>query len=179
MAVRKILKIGNPLLRKVSEDVTEDEIHTKEFKKLIRDMFETMEYAEGVGLAAPQIGVLKKIVVVGYEESSNQYKVSDSLKSQVILNPVIQPLTNEVEGFWEGCLSVPGMRGFVERPKKIHMTWRDEKFNLHEEEITGFKAIVMQHECDHLFGTLYVDRIKDPKLFGFVDELEQMEKVLD
>ncbi len=179
MAVRKILKLGNPLLRKISEDVAEEEVLTKEFKKLIRDMFDTMKHAEGVGLAAPQIGVLKKLVVVGVEEDSSRYKGSPSIPEQIIINPVIEPLTDEVEGFWEGCLSIPGMRGYVERPNRIRMKWRDEKFHLHEKEISGFQAIVMQHECDHLFGTLYVDRLKSPQLFGFTDEMETNGQELD
>lgn len=179
MAIRKILRMGNPVLRQMSEDVTEDEVVTKDFKKLIRDMFDTMKHAEGVGLAAPQIGILKKIVVVGSEEESPRYQSSPKVTSQIILNPVITPTTEEVDGFWEGCLSVPGMRGYVERPKSIHMTWRDEKFEPHEEDITGFRAIVMQHECDHLFGTLYVDRLKSPTLFGFNEEVDTHGKDLD
>jgi peptide deformylase len=179
MAIRKILRIGNPLLRKISEDITEDEVSTKDFKKLIRDMFDTMKHADGVGLAAPQIGILKKLVVVGTEEDPGRYKGAPEVPSQIIINPVIQPITENKDGFWEGCLSVPGMRGYVERPNQIKMTWRDEKFNLHEETISGFRAIVMQHECDHLFGTLYVDRLKSPKLFGYNEEIDTQGKDLD
>lgn len=179
MAVRKILRIGNPLLRELAEDVSESEIGTKEFKKLLRDMFETMRFAEGVGLAAPQIGILKKIVVVGSEEDNNRYKGSPAVPEQVILNPEITPLSPPGEGFWEGCLSVPGMRGYVERPEKIKMKWRDENFDPHEEVIEGYRAIVMQHECDHLFGVLYVDRLKSTKLFGFNEDVESEGKLLD
>lgn len=167
------------MLRKISEDITEDEVTTKDFKKLIRDMFDTMKHADGVGLAAPQIGVLKKLVVVGTEEEPTRYKGAPEVPSQIIINPVIEHLTEDKDGFWEGCLSVPGMRGYVERPNKIKMTWRDEKFNLHEEIISGFRAVVLQHECDHLFGTLYVDRLKSPKLFGFNEEIDTQGKDLD
>ncbi len=179
MAVRKILRIGNPVLRQLASDVTESEIGTKEFKKLIRDMFETMRFAEGVGLAAPQIGVLKKIVVVGSEEDNNRYKGSPAVPEQVILNPQITPLAEPGEGFWEGCLSVPGMRGYVERPAKIKMKWQDEEFKSHEEIIEGYRAIVMQHECDHLFGVLYVDRLKSTKLFGYNEDIDSEGKLLD
>jgi peptide deformylase len=178
MAVRKILRIGNPLLRKQSEDIHPDEVGTKEFKKLIRDMFETMKSADGVGLAAPQIGVLKKLVVVGSEDNP-RYPGSPPVGEQIIINPIITPLTEEVDGYWEGCLSVPGMRGLVERPKKIKMVYRNEKFEEKTDIIEGFRAIVMQHECDHLFGTLYVDRLKDPKLFGYNEELDSKIKILD
>jgi peptide deformylase len=179
MAIRKILKMGNPLLRNLSEDVTEDEVQTKEFKKLLRDMFETMKHADGVGLAAPQIGVLKKILVIGSEEDPTRYKGAPLVPSQIIINPIIEPLTQEVDGYWEGCLSVPGMRGFVERANKIRLTWKDEKFNTLSEEISGFRAIVLQHECDHLNGILYVDRLKSSKLFGFNEEVDSAGKDLD
>ncbi|MCG6145444.1 MULTISPECIES: peptide deformylase [Leptospira] len=179
MAVRKILKIGNPLLRQTSEDVTETEIQTKEFKKLIRDMFETMRHADGVGLAAPQIGVLKKLVVVGQDDDNGRYPGTPEVPNQIILNPEITPLSPPGEGFWEGCLSVPGMRGFVERPSKIKMKWRDENFQEHEEIIEGYRAIVLQHECDHLFGVLYVDRLKSTKLFGYNEDIDTAGKLLD
>jgi peptide deformylase len=179
MAIRKILRIGNPVLRKISVDVLEDEVITKDFKKLIRDMFDTMKHADGVGLAAPQIGILKKIVVIGSDQDNERYKGSPEIPNQVIINPIIEPLTQETDGFWEGCLSVPGMRGYVERPKRIRITWRDEKFKEHHKEIHGYKAIVLQHETDHLFGTLYVDRLKSPKLFGFNEEIDTQGKDLD
>ncbi|NCS94707.1 MAG: peptide deformylase [Leptospira sp.] len=179
MAIRKILKIGNPLLREISEDITEDEVNTKDFKKLLKDMFETMKYADGVGLAAPQIGILKKLVVVGSDEDPERYKGAPEVPKQIIINPIIEPLSKPSDGFWEGCLSVPGMRGYVERPNKIKMTWRDEKFNEHSEIISGFRAVVLQHECDHLFGVLYVDRLKSPKMFGYNDEIDTNGKDLD
>ncbi|MCZ8342022.1 MAG: peptide deformylase [Leptospira sp.] len=179
MAVRNILRIGNPILRQTSTDITEDEIHTKEFKKLIRDMFDTMRHADGVGLAAPQIGILKKLVVVGQEENNPRYKGTPEVPNQIIINPEITPLSPPGEGFWEGCLSVPGMRGYVERPDKIKMKWRDENFTEYEETIQGYRAIVLQHECDHLFGVLYVDRLKNTKLFGFNEDLDSSDRLLD
>jgi len=132
-----------------------------------------------VGLAAPQIGILKKIVVVGQEDDNDRYKGTPAVPEQVIINPIITPLLPPGDGFWEGCLSVPGMRGFVERPSKINMKWFDENFQPHEEVIEGYRAIVMQHECDHLFGVLYVDRLKSTKLFGFNEDVETEGKLLD
>jgi peptide deformylase len=178
MAARKVLKLGDPILRQKSIEITEDEVRTKEFKKLIRDMFDTMKFENGVGLAAPQIGILKKIVVVGYSDNE-RYPDEDNFPEQILINPVITPLDPPKEGYWEGCLSVPGMRGFVERPSKIQLDWYDEKWNKHSEIIQGFKAIVYQHECDHLDGVLYVDRLKDTKLFGFTDVIDTKGKDLD
>lgn len=172
MAVRSILRIGNPLLREKSEPVPVSEIRSSEMKKLIRDMFDTMEDADGLGLAAPQIGVLKQVVVVGFENSDRYPDLKDGIMKQVLINPEIEPLEEPGKGFWEGCLSVPEMRGYVERPRKIRMKWYDEKEEFHDEVIEGFDAVVYQHECDHLQGVLYVDRLKSPALFGFNEELD-------
>ncbi|MCB1193836.1 MAG: peptide deformylase [Leptospiraceae bacterium] len=174
MSVLKVLKIGNPLLRKKSLDISETEVATKEFKKLVRDMFDTMRYEGGVGLAAPQIGILKRVVVVG-AENNEKYENSGEIPEHVLINPIITPLESSLRGFWEGCLSVPEMRGYVERPSKIKMEWYDHKWNFHSEVIEGFRAVVYQHECDHLDGIIYVDRLKDTKLFGYLDSLELKE----
>lgn len=172
MAVRNILRIGDPRLRQVSEPVPTTEIRSKEIKKLLRDMFETMEAAGGLGLAAPQVGVLKRIVVVGFDRSDRYPEVTDGIEQKILINPEIERLTEKAEGFWEGCLSVPDMRGFVERPRKIRLKWFDENEEPHDEIIEGFDAVVYQHECDHLDGVLYVDRLKDPRLFGYNAELD-------
>ena len=174
MAVRKILKLGHPLLREISQPVPDTEIRSAEIKKLIRDMFDTMAMAEGIGLAAPQIGVLKRVVVVG-EQSDRYPELTEPLQKKILINPQIEILNGTQEGFWEACLSVPGMRGYVERNRKIHMKWYDEKENFHDEIIEGFDAVVYQHECDHLDGILYVDRLKDSRLFGFVEEMGSSE----
>ncbi len=173
MAVRNILKMGNPLLREKSLPVPVSEIRSSEMKKLIRDMFDTMEDAGGLGLAAPQIGVLKQVVVVGFEQSDRYPDLKEGILKQVLINPQIEVLEEPREGFWEGCLSVPEMRGFVERSRKIRMKWYDEKEEFHDEVIQGFDAVVYQHECDHLLGVLYVDRLKSPLLFGFNEELDE------
>ena len=173
MAVRKILRAGDPRLRQRSEPVPVAEIRSKEIKKLIKDMFQTMEEAEGLGLAAPQVGVLKRIVVVGFDRSGRYPEVTDGLERKVLINPEIEVLPSEKEGFWEGCLSVPGMRGYVERARKIRMRWYDEHEEFYDQIIESFDAVVYQHECDHLDGVLYIDRLKDPRLFGFNEELDE------
>ena len=170
-----IIALGNPLLRKVSQPVAESEIGSKEIKKLIRDLFDTMENANGLGLAAPQIGVLKRIIVVGFEDNKRYPSSGDKVEHQVLINPELKVLDGPIEGFWEGCLSVPGMRGLVERTQRISLKWYDEHQNHHEEIISGFPAVVFQHEYDHLDGILYVDRLKDTRLFGFSDELDAAE----
>lgn len=170
MSARKVLKLGDPTLRNISIEVTEDEVNTKEFKKLLKDMFDTMQYENGVGLAAPQVGIFKRIVIIG--ESSDRYNQSIPIKSHILINPKVIKLDSPIRGFWEGCLSVPGMRGYVERPSKIQADWFDEKWNHYSEIITGFRAIVYQHECDHLDGILYVDKLKNSKMFGYTDTLD-------
>ena len=179
MAARKVLRLGNPILREKSVEVTEEEVRTKEFKKLVGDMFDTMRFENGVGLAAPQIGVLKKLVIVGIEEDNPRYPDAPRIKEQILINPKITPLAGNGKGYWEGCLSVPGMRGFVERPYKIRVEYRDLKWKEHSEIIEGFPAIVYQHECDHLEGILYVDRLKSSKLFGYTEEVDTKGDELD
>jgi peptide deformylase len=179
MAVRKVLRMGDPILRKKSLEILEDEVGTKEFKKLLRDMFDTMRFQNGVGLAAPQIGILKKLVVVGVESDNPRYPDEETIPEHILINPKITPIDPPKEGYWEGCLSVPGMRGYVERPSKIKIEWFDEKWKFHSEIISGYKAIVYQHECDHLDGVLYVERLKDIKLFGYTEDIDTKGKELD
>ena len=168
MAVRPILRIGDPRLRQVSEPV--DEFDTPELHELIRDMFDTMAAAEGAGLAAPQIGVLKRIMIFGIE-SSSRYRDVETVPTTVLINPEFEVLNEARQGFWEGCLSVPGMRGYVERPAGILYRGFDQHGELVERSADGFHAIVFQHEYDHLDGILYPDRLEDTRKFGFVDEL--------
>lgn len=176
MAVRKILRIGDPGLREVSLAVPENEIGSKEIKNLIRDMFDTMQAADGVGLAAPQIGVFKRVVVVGFDRSDRYPDIKDTIEQHVLINPEIEVLEGVSQVFWEACLSVPGMRGVVERVRKIRCKWYDPRGDLHDEVIEGFDAVVYQHECDHLEGILYVDRLADPTLFGFNEELDKADE---
>ncbi len=164
------------MLRKRSEPVPETEISSKEIKRLVRDMYDTMKDAGGIGLAAPQIGVCKRVVVVGFEENERYPEIEEKIEFHTLINPEIEYLDTKVYGFWEGCLSVPNMRGYVERPRKIKLRWNDENGDFHEKILEEMEAVVYQHECDHLDGVLYIDCLKSPLLFGFCDELEKIQE---
>lgn len=168
MAVRNVLKMGNPLLLQRSEEVKE--FDTPELQALIRDMFDTMAAESGAGLAAPQIGVLKRVVIFGVEKNT-RYPDAEEVPTTILINPVIQPVGRKMEEDWEGCLSVPGMRGLVPRFDHIRYSGYNEKGERFEREVTGFHARVVQHECDHLDGILYPRRIRDLRMFGFEREL--------
>ena len=166
MSVRKVVRMGDPKLREVSSPVPENEIRSKEIKKLIRDMFDTMEVERGVGLAAPQVGVQRRLFVLGFDRGN------DGIERIAVINPELEILDGPKAGMWEGCLSVPGMRGYVERSRKIRIRYMDEKEEKHDRIIEGYEAVVYQHEFDHLNGVLYVDRVMDTTKFGFNEELE-------
>jgi peptide deformylase len=168
VTVRAILRIGDPRLRQVAAPV--ELFDTAELHELIEDMFDTMEAAEGAGLAATQIGVLPRIMIFGVEKNP-RYPEADEVPMTVLINPEYSVISDEVLGFWEGCLSVPGMRGYVERRARIKYRGFDQFGMLIEREAEGFHAIVFQHEYDHLDGILYPDRISDRTLFGYTEEL--------
>ena len=168
MSVKTVLKMGDPRLLQVSGPI--DKFDTPELHKLIKDMQDTMEDLNGAGLAAPQIGVLKRVVIFGVEENS-RYPDIEPVPQTVLINPEITILTEEADGMWEGCLSVPGMRGYVERPNKLEYRGFDQFGNEIHREASGFHATVVQHECDHLDGVLYPMRMKDMSRFGFESEL--------
>jgi len=167
MAIRDILKMGNPDLLKVSEpvDFEKDDLTT-----LIEDMKETMKANDGAGLAAPQIGVFKRLVIFGFD-TNDRYPEADSVPFTVLINPIITPLSDEKENGWEGCLSVPGLRGVVPRFTHIKYEGYDAKGNKIEREAEDFHARVVQHECDHLDGILYPMKIEDYRYFGFHEEI--------
>jgi peptide deformylase len=166
--IHPILKMGDARLLRQAELVKE--FGTKELEKIIADMYETMHAANGVGLAAPQIGVNLQVVIFGFEESE-RYPDAPVVPETVLINPVITPLTEEVEEGWEGCLSVPGLRGLVPRYTKLRYTGFDQLGNSIDRTVDGFHARVVQHECDHLWGILYPMRIEDMTQFGFEDVL--------
>lgn len=169
MAVRKVLRMGHPLLQEVSADVTQ--FNTAELDNLIQDLFDTMEAEDGAGIAAPQIGVLKRVVIFGVENENPRYPNRGSVPVTVLINPVITPLGDGKEDGWEGCLSVPGMRGLVPRFSRIAYRGYDQMGNVIERQADGFHARVVQHECDHLDGILYPQRIEDMTQFGFLEEV--------
>lgn len=174
MTVRKILRFGDPLLLQRSQEITHFSADDSgELQKLIDDMQETMLAHDGAGLAAPQIGVLKRLVIFGSKEPvrNPRYPEADYVPYTILINPEITTLSQTVQGMWEGCLSVPGMLGFVERPDHIIYSGYNQFGEIIEREVTGFHAIVVQHECDHLDGMLYPMKLKDPKMFGYNDEI--------
>jgi peptide deformylase len=169
MAVRTVLKMGNPGLLQIAQPVTV--FATPELDALVADLMDTMQAEDGAGLAAPQIGVGLRVVVFGFE-SNVRYPEAASVPQTVLVNPVIEYLSDEREDGWEGCLSVPGLRGVV--PRNTHIRYRgyDQFGTAIEREARDFHARVVQHECDHLDGILYPQRMTDMRLFGFTEVLE-------
>jgi peptide deformylase len=168
MTVREILKMGDPRLLRIAKPV--EQFDTPEMRELIADMFDTMKHANGAGLAAPQIGVDLQLVIYGYD-SNVRYPDAPPVPRTVLINPVITPLDDvEVDG-WEGCLSVPGLRGVVPRWERIRYTGVDEHGQPIAREADGFHARVVQHECDHLIGRLYPTRMRDLTQFGYTSVL--------
>ena len=168
MAVRTILRMGDPRLLEPARAVTDFE--TPALQELIADMFDTMADAGGVGLAAPQIGVGLQVVIFGFEKSE-RYPDADAVPQTILINPLITPLGDEEVFDWEGCLSVPGLRGEVPRFARIRYQGFDPFGQPIDRTVEGFHARVVQHECDHLVGTLYPMRIRDFTRFGFTDVL--------
>ncbi len=168
MAIQAILRLGDPELFKVAKEVSE--FNTAELDYLIQDMFDTMIDANGAGLAAPQIGIDLRIVIFGFD-SNPRYPDSEAIPRTILINPTITQLSDEKEDDWEGCLSVPDMRGMVSRYKHIRYHGFDATGNAIDIEASDFHARVVQHECDHLDGIIYTQRITDPLKFGFTDEL--------
>ena len=168
MAIQSILKMGDPRLFEVSVPVFPSEVPN--LSGLIADMIDTMNDADGAGLAAPQIGVMKRVVIFGVDYNP-RYPDAESVPFTILINPSITALDDEKDYGWEGCLSVPGMRGLVARHTNIRYTGLDEKGEKIDRTVTGFHARVVQHECDHLDGVLYPLRIEDMRNFGYEDEL--------
>jgi peptide deformylase len=168
MAVHEILKMGDPRLLRVAQPVTR--FDTPELHALIADMFETMHAANGAGLAAPQIGVDLQLVIFGFARN-DRYPNAPAVPETVLINPVLTPLSDEMEEGFEGCLSVPGLRGSVPRYRRLHYEGFDQYGNRIVRDAEDFHARVVQHEVDHLLGILYPARIRDFSKFGFTEVL--------
>jgi peptide deformylase len=168
MTVREILKMGDPRLLRIAQPV--EAFDTPELRLLIDDMFETMHAVHGAGLAAPQIGVDLQLVIFGFRQNQ-RYPDAPAVPETVLINPHIEPLDEEEEEGWEGCLSVPGLRGVVPRYARIRYTGFDAQGEPIDRIAEGFHARVVQHECDHLIGKLYPMRIRDFSRFGFTSVL--------
>jgi peptide deformylase len=166
--IREVLRMGDPRLWQVSRPI--EAFGTVELADLLTDMRDTMAHLNGAGLAAPQIGVPLRVVIFGVK-SNPRYPGIDDVPDTVLINPVLTPLSGEIEEGWEGCLSVPGMRGWVPRYQKLKYSGFDELGHRFEREVEGFHARVVQHEVDHLDGVLYPMRIRDFTRFGFNEAL--------
>ncbi len=168
MAIKPVLKMGDPVLLQVAKPV--DRFDSSELHALIEDMHDTMIHLNGAGLAAPQIGVSLQVVIFGFADNP-RYPRAEEVPFTVLINPQLTLLSDEQEDGWEGCLSVPGMRGVV--PRYVHLRYQgmDQYGCTIDRTVSGFHARVVQHECDHLQGILYPMRIKDFRLFGFTEVL--------
>ena len=166
--IRPVLRMGDPRLWQKSQPA--GEFNTAELNELLQDMRDTMAHLSGAGLAAPQIGVPLRVVIFGVT-ANPRYPDIEPVPDTVLINPVLTPLSGEEEEGWEGCLSVPGMRGWVPRFRKLRYSGYDERGRRFQRDVEGFHARVVQHEVDHLDGILYPMRIRDLTKFGFNEEL--------
>jgi len=166
--IREVLRMGDPRLLERAKPV--ERFGTAELAALLGDMRDTMAHLNGAGLAAPQIGVGLRVVIFGVQ-SNPRYPHVEEVPDTVLINPAVQPLSAETEEDWEGCLSVPGMRGVVPRYRQLRYSGCDEQGRGFERTVAGFHARVVQHECDHLDGILYPMRIRDFSKFGFIEAL--------
>ena len=161
MAIRPVLTIGNPLLRRVAREIVPAELRSEAFGHLITDMIDTMHHEEGIGIAAPQIGESVAVALIEIDNDSTRYPGQEPFGLRAFVNPKMTVLDRVEQGFWEGCLSVPNLRGFVERPRGVRVEYLDLEGTPRVVEAHGFLATVFQHELDHLAGVLYVDRMRD------------------
>jgi len=168
MTVRRVLKMGDPLLYRKADPV--QQFNTPELDRLVADMADTMAALSGAGLAAPQIGVSLRVVIFGVE-ANPRYPEAEPVPTTVLVNPVLEPIGDDMEEGWEGCLSVPGLRGLVPRHLRLRYTGFDQHGKPMDRTVSGFHARVVQHECDHLDGILYPMRLRDIRLLGYEDAL--------
>jgi len=173
MAIRKVARLGHPVLRQPCRALSTKEILSDEMSRLVSDMIETMHEYGGVGLAAPQVHEPIRLAVIECEGMNERYQVAAQQPLLVIFNAKITVLDAQAHGFWEGCLSVPGLRGYVDRPRKVRIDFLDAKAQRQSIEAEDFLATVFQHELDHLEGVLFVDKIADVKRFAFIEEFQR------
>lgn len=176
MPIRPVLRMGDPLLFEVAAPI--EQFDTPELHALIEDMQDTMAHMHGAGIAAPQIGVSKRVVIFGVGHNP-RYPDAEQVPYTVLINPILTTVSDETDDAWEGCLSVPGMRGIVSRYSRLHYTGFDQYGNPIDRLVSGFHARVVQHECDHLDGILYPMRINDLRNFGYTEVLFPNMEVAD
>jgi peptide deformylase len=170
MAIRKIIRMGHPSLRIPANNVADEFIGSDTMQRLIVDITDTLRDYGGVGLAAPQIDEPLRMAIIEVPGGPSRYGEIEAIPLTVFFNPVLEILNPEVAGYWEGCLSVPGLRGFVERPQHVLVRYTNQQGDPAELELKGFLATVVQHEFDHLDGRLYIDHIKDTTKLVFEEE---------
>ncbi len=172
MAVLKVAHLGHPILRKVAEPIAPQAIRTPALQRLIDDMLETMDDHDGAGLAAPQVRVSQRLVIYGVEHNP-RYPDADAVPLTVLVNPIVTPVGDEEDEDWEGCLSVPDMRGMVPRFTRVRVEALDRQAKKIAFTADGFHARVVQHECDHLDGKLYIDRMRSMETLTFLPEFHR------
>jgi peptide deformylase len=165
--------MGHPVLRQAAQPVAAEDLESPRLLGLVADMTDTLRDYGGIGLAAPQVGESLRLALIEIPGGATRYGDVPAVPLTVLVNPTIEVLDPAVAGYWEGCLSIPGLRGFVERPQHIRVDYLGLEGERHALELRGFLATVFQHELDHLDGTLYIDRIKDSRLLGFDTEFER------
>ncbi len=172
MAILKVARLGHPILRKIAEPVSPEAIPSPEIQGLIDDMLETMAEYDGAGLAAPQVHVSRRVVIYGVE-ANPRYPDAEAVPLTILVNPKITPLTQDEEEDWEGCLSLPDLRGRVPRHTRVRVEAYGRDGKKLRFETTGFHARVVQHECDHLDGKVYLDRMRSMETLSFLPEFER------
>jgi len=173
MAVREVCKIGNPVLREVARDLGAEEVGSGGLHELAADLVDTMRAEGGIGIAAPQIGVSVQVAVIEIDEASDRYPDMQPFVATFFVNPRVTVLDDTEQSFWEGCLSVPDLRGVVSRPRKVRVDYVDLEGNARSIEAEGFLATVLQHELDHLQGVLFIDRVRDTTRLATVSDYQR------
>ncbi|HKY69266.1 MAG TPA: peptide deformylase [Gammaproteobacteria bacterium] len=171
MTIHTIIRAGNPLLKAKAEKI--NDFSDNDLKTLIKDLFNTQHFTQGVGISAPQIGISKSVLVYGFEKSERYPKMSP-IPATIMINPKILKMSDEKVEWYEGCLSLTDLRGLVPRAASIEVAWQDQNGSGHQETITGFEARIIQHEVDHLQGILFPERMKEMRSFGFFEELRKV-----
>lgn len=174
MTIREIIRMGHPTLRQVARPLSTDEIQSETTERLVEDMIDTLESSGGIGLAAPQINESVRLAIIEITQMDSRYGELEPLPLTVFVNPVITILEETMAGSWEGCLSIPGLRGWVERSQKILVEYLDLELNNHKRVFSAFHATVCQHEFDHLDGRLYVDHVQDMRNLMFESEMTHL-----
>jgi peptide deformylase len=168
--------MGHPTLKRVADLITQEEFNSDALKDLITDLYETMKLEKGIGIAAPQINISKQVALIELPEDNERYGLLEKTPLLIIINPTVKIIDSALQGYWEGCLSVPGLKGFVERPKHIQVDYFDETGVKKSIEVEGFLSTVFQHELDHLLGYVYIERMTDLSKITYLDEYNQFHK---